>query len=139
MVYIHRPPNPGSGITEATAFIQCIDGQETHIHELWCLGLDNTSRKVHPTAQVQVITGTVGNFVTDYLAENGRIIQIIGKLSANNSVQYLGVPDQCGGIGLPFISNLQAHIEATGWGSANNPNQDWGGSILDAYSMTNVT
>ena len=58
MVSICETLNPGSGITEDTDFIQCVDGQDPQIHELWCLGLDYTSRKVHPTAQVEVITVT---------------------------------------------------------------------------------
>ena len=81
-------------ITEATAFIQCVDVQEPHIDEFWCLGLDRISRKLHSTAQVEVTHGTVGEFVTNHLAENGRIIQITRKLSVNDSVQFWGMPDQ---------------------------------------------
>ena len=91
---INWPSNTGSGSIEDTAFIQCVDGQETHIHHFWCLGLDNISREVHPVAPVEFIDGPVGEFVTDYLAKNGRIIQIIGQLSVNGSVKILGVPNQ---------------------------------------------
>ena len=77
--------------------------------------------------------------MTNYLAENGRRIKIIEQLSVNNSVHFLGVPDQCGGSGLPFICNLQAPVEATGLVSVNNSNHNWRGSIFDAYSMTNFT
>ena len=62
------------------------------------MGLDKMSRKVHPTAQVEVTDGTVGEFVTNYLDKNGRRIQIIGQLSVNDSAQFLGVPDQVGGV-----------------------------------------
>ena len=65
-------------------------------------------------AQVEVTAGTVGEFVTDYLAENGCIIQIIGQLSVNDSVQFLSVPDQGRGSGLLFICNLMDRIEAIG-------------------------
>ena len=67
---IRKPSNPGSGSTEDTAFIQCVDGKEPHIHELWCLSLDKITREVHPTAQVEDIYGTAGEFVTDYFAKN---------------------------------------------------------------------
>ena len=138
MGYICRPLDYGIGSTEANNFIQCVDDQEPQIHELWCLVLDKIICEVHPTAQVEVTAGTVGEFETDYLAENGRRIQIIGQISVNDSVQFLGVPNQGGGSGLALICNLQAHVEATGWGSGNYSNQDWGGSIFDAHSMTDV-
>ena len=117
MVTIHRPSDFGIGGTEATAFIQYINGHETHIHELSCLGLDGLSQKVHPTAHVEVPAGTVGDFVTNYLDENGCQIKIIGQLSVNDSVQFLGLSDQAWGSGLLFVANLLAHVESTGWES----------------------
>ena len=39
----------------------------------------------YPTARVEVPDGTVGEFVTDYLTENGRQTLIIGQLSVNDS------------------------------------------------------
>ena len=120
MGYIFWTLNRGSGSTENTSFIQCVGIREPHINELWCLGLENNSWEVHPTDRVEVISGTVGEFVTDYLAENVRIIQIIGQLSVNNSVQFLGFPDQGRGSGLPFVINMKALVEATGWDSYNN-------------------
>ena len=53
------PSDYGGGSTEGTAFIQFVDGQEPHIHKLWCLGLDGIIHKVHPTAQVEVPDGTI--------------------------------------------------------------------------------
>ena len=76
--------------------------------------------------------------MTDCLAENGRRIQIIRQLSINNSIQFLGVPNQGRGSGLLFIFNLQARVEATGWVSANYSNKDWGGGIFNANIITNV-
>ena len=52
------------------------------------------SHKVHSTAQIEVADGTVGEFVTDYLDENVRRIQIIEQLSVNDSVQFWGVLNQ---------------------------------------------
>ena len=111
---IRRPSDIGSGITEDTAFVQCIDGREPQIHEVWSLCLDRIVRKVHPTAQEEVPIGTIGEFVTDCLAEIRGKIQIIGKLSINSSVQFLGVLAQVWGHGLLFIRNLQDPAEATG-------------------------
>ena len=111
---IRWPSNPGSGSTEDTAFIKCVDGWKPQIHEFWYLGLDNTTLEVHPAAQVEVITGTVKEFLTDYLSENGRRIQIIGQPSVNNSIHFLVVPAQVWGRGLPFIFNLNYPVEATG-------------------------
>ena len=91
----HRPmgsicwtSNPGSRGTKDTEFIRCVDVREPQIHKLWCLGLDNITRKVHQTALVEVGAGTVGEFTTIYLAENWRRILIIRKLSINGSVQF---------------------------------------------------
>ena len=108
------------------------------IHELWCLGLDGTIHKVHTTSHVEVTSGTVGEFVINQLAENGRRIKIIRQLSVNNSVQFLDLSDQSWGSGLPFIFNLLYHVEATGWGGGNYLNQKWGGRVNDANSITNV-
>ena len=94
MESIRRPSDSGTRSTDATAFFQCFDGQEPQINEMWCLGLERIIREVHPTARVEVPSGTVRDFVTNYLAENVRRIQIIGQLSVNESVQFLGVPDQ---------------------------------------------
>ena len=47
---ICMPLDSVSGGTDVTAFIQCVDGREPQIHELWYLGLDVIVREVHPTA-----------------------------------------------------------------------------------------
>ena len=124
--------------TEATAFIQCIIGTEPQIHEFWCLGLDEISREVRPTSRVKVTAGTFREFVYDYLTLNGSIIEIIRRLSVNESVQFSGLYDQVWESILPFICNLMGHVEATVWGSGHTSNQDWGGRSKDATSITNV-
>ena len=136
--FIRRPLDYGTGSADGTDFIKCIDGQESQIHEFWCLGLDRIIRKVHPTVQVEVNSRTVGDFVTNYLAENGRRIKIIGQLYTNDSVQFLGFPVQSCGTVMPFIYTLQAPCELIGWGIANNYNQKWGGNIFDSNSIRNV-
>ena len=57
----------------------------------------------------------MGEFTINYLYENGRIVTIIGKLSINGSVQFLGIPDFVRGSGLSFIKNLQSPTDPTGW------------------------
>ena len=62
---IRRPSDSGSGINKATALIQCVDGREPHIHDLWYLVLDGISCGGFTTAQVEVTDGTVGEVVTN--------------------------------------------------------------------------
>ena len=52
LVYISKPSDSGSGGTEDTKFIQCLDGQEPQNHRLWCLGLYNIACEFYPTTQV---------------------------------------------------------------------------------------
>ena len=135
---IRRPYYSVSGGTDDIDFIQCVDGREPQLHEMWCLGLDNVTRKIHLTAQVDIGAGTMGEFTTNCLAENGRIIPIIGKLSINGSVQFLGIPYFVINCGLSFIENLQASNVPTGWGHANTTNHNWGVIPGGSYSMRSV-
>ena len=66
---IRTPYDYGSVGTEATAFIQRINTREPDIHELWCLGLDGISHEVQPTVHIEVTSGSIGEFVTNYLTE----------------------------------------------------------------------
>ena len=63
------------------------------MHEFWCLRSDGITREVQPTAQVDVGAGVVGHFLPNYLTENGCRIPIIGQISINGSVEYLGIPE----------------------------------------------
>ena len=74
---IHRNSNCGSGGPETGAFIQCVNGIEIQIHELLCWDIDGICREVHPTARVDILEGTVREFVTEYLSENGWCNQIL--------------------------------------------------------------
>ena len=69
MVTIHSTSDSGSGSTETTVLIQCINGRDPQINKLWCLGLDSIYREIHSTAYVEILGGTVREFITDYLAE----------------------------------------------------------------------
>ena len=84
-----------------------------------------------------VPAGTIKEFVTYYLDTNGRRIAIIGKLSINNSVQFLVFSDQAWGSGLPYIANLLDQVEVKLWVSSNNSNHNWGGHSNDSNSITN--
>ena len=81
----------GSGSTEDVEFIRYIDGQDPQINKMWCLGSDGVTSKIHPKAQVEVAAGTVGQFTTNYISGNGRIIPIVGQLSINESVELLDI------------------------------------------------
>ena len=135
---IRRPSNSGSGGPETGAFIQFVNVWELQIYELWFWNIDRIWCEVCPTSRVEILTGNPGHFFTEYLIENGNCKNIIGEFLINGSVQFIGIYDIWGG-GLPFIPNLMAQVEATGWGSiSNNYNQSWGGSFTNTKSITNV-
>ena len=64
----------GSRDEDGPEFIRCMDIQEPQIHEVWNFGEDSVTPEVHPTAQVDVGAGFVGEFSTNYLTGNGRRI-----------------------------------------------------------------
>ena len=70
--------------------------------------------------------------MTSNLAENIHKIHIIGQLSINDSLQFLGVSVQAWERGLPFLLNMQAPAVATGWESGHTSNKNWEGSMFDA-------
>ena len=88
---ICRTSKYGSRVSETGAFIQCVNGREPQIHELWCHGIYGIFCKVHPYARIEILDGTVGEFSTDYISENGRRNKVIGKISINGSVQFIGL------------------------------------------------
>ena len=135
---ICRTSNSGSRGPDNGAFIQCVNHQEPQIHKLWCWDIGRICREVHPTVRVDILAETVKEFVTKYSSKNGGRNQIIGKLSINGSVQFIGLSEIWGN-GLTYIPNLLAHIEATWCVSiSNDSNQSWGESFTDTTSMTSV-
>ena len=121
---ILRPSNSGSGGTELSEFIWCVDGREPQIHEVWAFGSDGITREVNPTAQVDAGAGVVGEFSSNYLTESGIRVPILGQIFINGSVEYLGIPDfqRTGG---PFWDeNLLDPCFS--WGdSGTTTNQNW--------------
>ena len=134
MVSICQPSDSGSGGTEYVEFIRCIDVQEPQINEMWYLVSNGINSKIHPTAQVEVGDGTMGQFTTKFLAKNGRRIPIIGQLYINRSFQILGMPNIVRNSGLLFIENLQAPTVPSCWGDADIYNHNWGVSPGVTYS-----
>ena len=95
------------------------------MHEIWCLSSDRITREVHPTAQLDVSAGVIGQFLSDYLAENGRRIPILGQICINGSVELLGIPNFHRTSDPMYTENLLAPHDTTGWGDGGNPNQNW--------------
>ena len=122
---IHRPSDSGSAGTDITTFIQCINSREPQINKLWFLGFDRIFPEVHPTAHIEIPAGILGEFVTDYISENGRWIAIIVQLFVNDSVQFLVLSEQAWGSGFPYIANLLDQVDTTVWDSSNNYNYNW--------------
>ena len=83
----------GSGGAEGTEFIQYVDSREPQIHEVWDFVSDGITHEVHSTAQVDAGNLAVGEFSSDYLNESGRRILILGRISINGSVEWLGVTE----------------------------------------------
>ena len=86
MVSIRQPSDSGSGGTKDVNFIQYIDGRDPQIQKRWCLGSDGVTCKTHLAAQIEVGSGTVGQFTINELDENG-------KNYINGSVVLLGIPN----------------------------------------------
>ena len=118
---IRRTSNYGSGGPETDTFIKYVNGREPQIHEFWCWDIDRICREFYLKVRVEILDGTFGDFVTEYLSGNWQKNHIIGELSINGSVQFIGL-SQIWGSGFLYIVNLQAHFEATGWGSSFNGN-----------------
>ena len=123
----------------AVEFIRCIDGWDPQIHEVWCLGSGSVTCEIHLTEKVEVGDGTVRQFTTNYLAENGRIIPIIGQLSINRSVELLGIPKFSRKSGLLFIENLKSLTVTTVWGHDDTFNHNWGVSPGGPYRNVKVS
>ena len=98
--------------------------------------------EVHPTARIDIPAGTVGFFFTEYFSENGQRNCIIGELSINISIQFIGL-SKIWGSGFPFIPSPRAPDISSGWGSTGDANSNgnpgftivtgiWGGSFSNS-------
>ena len=84
------------------------------IHELWCHRIDGIYPKVHPTARIDIPSGTIEEFITKYLSDNRCRNWIIGEISINGSIQFIRLPEIWVS-GLPFIENPRAPEATRGW------------------------
>ena len=108
------PSDSGCGDAERFQFIRCVDGREPKVHEVWILGEDGVTPKVHPTAWVDIWTGIFGEFSTHYLTENRCRTPIFCKKSINGSFEFLGVPDPLRTNCPPWIDNFL--VPSSAWG-----------------------
>ena len=104
--FIGRPSYSFSGDAKEAKFIQCVDDQDPHNHEVWDFGDDGVTCELHPIAQVDVGAGIVREFATNYLTESGRRIPIFGRIYINGSVEWLGVPDFYRSDGPAWTANI---------------------------------
>ena len=75
--YFWRPYNYGIVDPDTKFFIQCYNGRDPMIQELWCHRLASICCEVHPTARLEIATGDVGEFTTNYLTCDRRCNSII--------------------------------------------------------------
>ena len=90
------------------------------------------------TARIDVSAETLGYFSTQYLAENGRRIPVIGQISINGCVNFLGISADAWGCGLLFIENVRAPTVLSGWGDCNTVNQNWGVTLRRPFGNITV-
>ena len=82
---IRWPSDSVCGGAHRFQFIHCVDIRKPEVHKFWVLGEDGVIPEVHPTAQVDVGAGIVGEFSTCYLTDNGCRTPIFRKKSINGS------------------------------------------------------
>ena len=83
-----------------------MDVRDPQIHEVWNFGDDGVTREVHPTARVDVGTGFVREFSTDYLTPSWFRVPMFVLNSINGSFQWLGVPHFLRTDGPPWTDNI---------------------------------
>ena len=91
------------------------------MHEIRYLGSGGVTREVHPTVLLDVGYGVVEQFLSDYLAENGRRIPILDQIFINGGVELLVIPDFRRTSGPMYTDNILAPHDITGWVSSVPP------------------
>ena len=121
---IRRPSNSGSRGAEEPEFIRSVDVRDPEMHEVWDLGSNGITREVHPTVQVNVGAGLIGQFSSNYLIENGSRIPIIVQIYINGSVDYLSITDfhRTGG---PFWDNYLLDTCYSWEDGGTTTNENW--------------
>ena len=111
---IRRPSKSVIGGSETGSFFQFVNGREPKTHEFWCHGIYGICCEMHHYSRIVTPDGTVGEFVTENISENGRRNKIIGELFINGSVQFIGI-SEIWGRGLSFIPNPRVTYCFRGW------------------------
>ena len=76
---ILRPSDSGSGDSEGSKFIRCVNGREPQIDEVWAFGENGVTYEVHPTARVDVGSRVVGEFSSNYITGIRRRIPLLNR------------------------------------------------------------
>ena len=75
-----------SGGAKGVEFMKCVDPKFTNFGASIPMAV-----QVHPIVQIDFGAETVGQFSTQYFAENGCRIPVIGQISINRSVKNFGI------------------------------------------------
>ena len=122
---ILRPSDSSSGDEEGHKFIRCLDGRKPQIHEVWTFGEDGVTHEVHPKVQVDVHTGFVREFATDYVTPSWRRVPMFVRNDIMGSFKCLNIPDFLRTYGPPWNSNILDPRPS--WGDqGNSTNLNWG-------------
>ena len=129
---IWRPSDSGIVASDTGSFIQWVDSREPMIHKMVWHGIDRICCEFHPTSRIEIPAGTVGEFFTEYLSENGQRNWIFGVLSINGSVQLIRISDIWGS-GLSYVSNTRAPEVTSGLGINGSANStgSWSASYIN--------
>ena len=85
---------------------------------------------MHPIACIEILAGTVRYFITEYSIENRRRNHLVGEISSNGSVQFIGL-SEIWGSEFPFIDNPRDPEATKVWGSIGSRNitESWSRSL----------
>ena len=120
---INLPSESGCWDADRSQCIGCVDVYEPKFHEVWVLGEDGVTPKVHLTERVDVGAGIFDDFETQNLTENGYRVPMFVKKSMNGIFYFLGIPAPLRTNGPPWINNIMVPSPTCGVdGSVKNLN-----------------
>ena len=106
------PFNSGCGDADRNKFICSVEGHNTEDYEVWILGEDGVTPKVHTTLRVDVDATDVYEFSTNNLTDYGLKTSIFSKKWINGRFKFLDVPDPLTTIGTYWFDNILVTIPA---------------------------
>ena len=107
--------------------------RQPKINEVWTFREDGVTRKVHPTARVDVSAFVGECFAINYLTPTWCRIPMFGRNYINGSVEWIGFPNLLRNDGPPWNLNILAPYAKLGdidsststhWGSGSEGNCD---------------